>query len=127
MVLLLVFIVIPAVELFLILQIGGRIGLLATALTIIATGVLGVALARSEGLLTLERIRRALAEGRMPAAEIVDGLLILVAAAVLLTPGFLTDAVGLLILFPLTRPFFRALVLTWLAKRMDRRGPPDTL
>ena len=119
----LLFILVPAAELMLILQVGSRIGPLYTLLLIVVTAVFGVSLAKSEGLLVLQRIRAALEAGRMPAQEMVDGVLILIAGALLLTPGFLTDAVGLLVLFPLTRPLFRRLALSRLELRVRGRGP----
>ena len=126
----LLFIVVPAVELILILQVGSRIGLLYTLLLIVVTAMVGVTLAKNEGLAVLQRMRQAAAEGRMPAREMVDGVLILVAGALLLTPGFLTDAVGLLVLFPLTRPFFRRFAISRIEIRMRRpprppHGPQD--
>lgn len=102
-ILLLLFIVVPLVELFLLIEIGQRIGTLATIALIVGTGALGAALARQQGLSTLARLRAALAEGRPPAEPIVEGALILVAAAVLLTPGVLTDLVGFLCLIPACR------------------------
>ena len=116
----LLFIVVPAVEIALLIEVGGRIGGLNTFFVIVATGVLGAALARNEGMMVLARIQSAVERGLMPQNEIVDGLMILVAAAMLLTPGFVTDAVGLLVLFPLTRPVFRRFVL---ARIKDRITP----
>jgi len=127
----LLFIVVPAVEIALLIEVGDRIGGWNTLLVIIATGVLGAALARNEGLIVLERIRRVLEQGRMPQNEIVDGLLILVAGVMLLPPGFVTDALGLLILLPVTRPLFRRFVLKRLEERIIRidqihpPGPPE--
>ena len=119
----LLFTLVPALELYLILTVGSRIGVLNTVLVIIGTGVLGTALARNEGLLVLEKIRTAAARGEMPQDSIVDGLLILVAGALLVTPGFFTDALGLLALFPLTRPLIRRPILARLRARMVRGGP----
>lgn len=124
--LLLLFVVVPAVELMLILEVGSRIGALATLLVIVLTGIAGVTLARVEGLAVLTRIRQATAEGRMPADEVVEGVLILMAAAMLLTPGFLTDAFGFLVLIPFTRPLFRRLAMRWIRVRIEHHhpGPP---
>lgn len=119
----LLFTLLPALELYLIITIGARIGVLNTVLVIIGTGVLGTALARNEGLMVLEKIRRAVARGEMPQDSIVDGLLILVAGALLVTPGFFTDALGLLALFPLTRPLIRRPILARLRARMVTRRP----
>lgn len=119
----LLFIVVPAVELFLIVQVGARIGFLWTLLTIVGTGVIGAMLAKAEGLAVLARIRDAVAEGRMPAEELVDGILILLAAALLITPGFITDFTGFLALFPLTRPIFRGIAMDWLRNRVQPPPP----
>jgi UPF0716 protein FxsA len=114
----LLFTLVPALELYLIVTIGARIGILNTIFVIIATGVLGMALARNEGMMVLERIRSAAARGEMPQDSIVDGLLILVAGALLVTPGFFTDILGLLALFPLTRPLLRRPILKRLKAHM---------
>ena len=97
------FIVVPSVELILLVWIGQRIGTLATVGLIFATGVVGASLARQQGVATIARLRKDLDAGRLPAEPIVDGVLILVAAAVLLTPGVLTDLVGFLCLVPACR------------------------
>ncbi len=114
----LLFTLVPAFELYLIVTVGARIGILNTIFVIIATGILGMALARNEGMMVLERIRTAAARGEMPQDSIVDGLLILVAGALLVTPGFFTDALGLLALFPLTRPLLRRPILKRLKAHM---------
>ena len=101
--LLLLFVVVPVVELVLLIEIGQRVGILATIGLIMGTGVVGAALARQQGLNTLARLRKDLDEGRLPAEAIVDGVLILVAAAVLVTPGVLTDLFGFLCLVPACR------------------------
>lgn len=121
-----IFVAVPAAELLLILEVGERLGLLPTLGLILFTALAGVTMARAEGLAVVQRIQQALREGRMPAGELVDGMLILMAAALLLTPGFLTDALGLLVLFPLSRPLFRRLAGRWLRGRMViHRRPPD--
>jgi UPF0716 protein FxsA len=101
--LLLLFIVVPAVELALLIEVGSRIGTLATLAIIAATGVLGAALARQQGLRTLRAIQDELGRGELPASSLVDGVIILVAGALLITPGILTDAVGFLCLVPRLR------------------------
>lgn len=101
--LLLLFTIVPLAELALLLWIGGRIGLLATVTLILVTGALGAALARRQGLATWRRFQEALAAGRLPGRELLEGLLILVAGALLLTPGVLTDAAGFLLLVPPAR------------------------
>lgn len=103
--LILLFTLVPFAELALLIWIGGRIGALPTFALVIATGVLGASLARYQGLATWARFRGALAEGRLPGTELVEGLLILVAGAFLLTPGVLTDLAGFLLLTPPVRRF----------------------
>ena len=114
--LLLLFIAVPAVELILLIEIGQRIGSLATIGLIIGTGIVGASLARQQGISTLARLRRDLDGGRLPAEAIVDGVLILVAGAVLITPGVLTDLFGFLLLVPV----FRRLVKRSLKRRFER-------
>ena len=113
--LLLLFIIVPAVELALLVEVGGRIGTLATLGLIVATGVVGAALARSQGLSVLRQVQRELAEGRLPAGALADGAIILVAGALLMTPGILTDALGFLCLLP----GFRHLIKRALWRRFE--------
>jgi UPF0716 protein FxsA len=105
--LLLLFTLVPLVELFLLLQIGQYIGLPSTLGLVLLTGVLGAWLARQQGLRTLTRLRGELAAGRMPGETLIDGVLILVAGAVLLTPGLLTDLLGFALLTPAVRTVIR--------------------
>jgi len=101
--LLLLFIVVPAVELALLIEVGSRIGTLATLAIIVVTGVLGAALAQQQGIRTVRAIQEQLGQGELPAGSLVDGVIILVAGALLITPGILTDAVGFLCLLPAAR------------------------
>ena len=101
--LLILFIVAPVLELVLLIEIGQRLGTLATIGLIMGTGIIGASLARQQGISTLARLRKDLDDGRLPAEPIVDGVLILIAAAVLITPGVLTDLVGFLCLVPACR------------------------
>ncbi len=105
--LLLLFIGVPLVELYLLYHIARVISIGATILLVIGTGVLGTWLARREGKKTLLDIQRQLDAGSVPSSSLVDGLLILVAGALLVTPGVLTDTVGFALLVPFTRPVFR--------------------
>ncbi|MBW3553106.1 MAG: FxsA family protein [Gemmatimonadetes bacterium] len=114
--LLAVFILLPLAELALLIQIGRWIGLAGTLALVVATGLLGAALARRQGARAWRAIQQEMREGRMPAGSVVDGLLILIGAIVLLTPGILTDLLGFALLLPPTRRFFRAR----LARRMER-------
>lgn len=101
-----IFTVVPIIELYLIIEIGGEIGALNTIIIIIATALLGSYLAKREGFIVLRKIQSALNEGRMPGKELIDGLLILIGGFTLLTPGFLTDLLGLSLLFPVTRAIY---------------------
>lgn len=114
--LLLLFIVLPAVELALLIEIGRRIGTLETIGLIVVTGAVGAAMARSQGLRVVSRLREEIAAGGMPASSLLDGALILVAAALLVTPGVLTDAFGFLCLVPGTR----GLLKRELVRRIER-------
>ena len=114
--LLLLFVVLPAVELALLIEIGSRIGTLETIGLIVITGVVGASLARSQGLRVLRRVQGEIAAGEMPADSLIDGVMILIAAALLVTPGVLTDAFGFLCL----APGFRALVKRELVQRIER-------
>lgn len=120
------FFTIPIVEIAVILEVGEQLGVWRTVAAIVLTAIVGSALARWQGLLTLNRVAKAVKEGRLPTDELLDGALILAAGITLLTPGFVTDAGGLLLLFPLTRMPIRALLKRWLKGRLKvklREGP----
>jgi UPF0716 protein FxsA len=106
--LLLAFIVLPLVELAILMEIGRRVGTLPTVALVVLTGALGAYLAQQQGVGVVRRIRADLQAGRMPGAALVDGVLILLAGAVLITPGLLTDIAGFLCLVPATRAAIRA-------------------
>lgn len=99
----LAFTLIPFLELYLLIEVGTVIGPLNTVALVILTGFAGAYLARMQGLQTMLRVRSSLQQGIMPKEDLVDAVLIFVAGVVLLTPGFITDAAGLLVLFPATR------------------------
>lgn len=111
MILLLLFVVVPIAELYVIIRVGASIGFLNTLAVIIAVGFIGSWLVKREGMRTWVRFNQTLASGQVPAKEMVDGVLILGAGALLLTPGFLSDVFGILMLFPPTRAALRAYVL----------------
>ncbi len=122
--LLLLFILVPLIELYLFMTIGARIGVPATIAIIIATGALGAWLTKLQGLKTLTNFQKATSEGRMPHEEIMDGLMILVAGAVLLTPGFLTDLFGFSLLVPPVRTVVRKTLGKYLKSRVKIVGMP---
>jgi UPF0716 protein FxsA len=111
--LLILFIVIPIIEIAILVKIGTLLGFWPTMLIVVATGILGVTLARIQGFLVFNRIRSELQMGRMPAEELIDGLLILIGGILLLTPGLLTDLIGFLVLIQWSRKIFKK----WLGKR----------
>jgi UPF0716 protein FxsA len=106
--LLAVFILVPIAELYVIIQIGGAIGIIPTLFLLVLDSILGTILLRSQGRSAWVAFNRALSENRVPAKEIIDGVLIIFGGALLLTPGFLTDIVGLVLLIPPTRAIVRA-------------------
>jgi len=114
--LLLLFVLLPLLELAILVRLGGVLGFWPTIGIVVVTGGVGALLARSQGIRVLSGIRTELAVGRMPTDRLVDGLLILVGGAVLLTPGLLTDVLGLALLIPFTRRRFKAAV----RRRFDR-------
>lgn len=114
------FIGIPLLELAVLVQLGNVFGFWSTLAIIILAGILGAALARWQGMRVLIRIQQELAAGRLPAVELLDGLLILIAGVMLLTPGFLTDVCGLLLLLPGIRHVVRAWLKTKLWHMLQR-------
>ncbi len=106
------FIVIPLVEFILLMQLASKTGIWTTIAIVVFTGMLGSWLARREGVIAWTRFQEALAQNRMPSREIQDGLMIVFAAALLLTPGLLTDTFGFALLIPPSRNFLRTHVLS---------------
>ena len=105
--LVLLFIVVPLVELYVIIQVGGWIGALPTIALLLLDGILGAMLLRHQGRAAWRRFNLALSEGRVPHRETFDGVMVIFGGALLLTPGFLTDIVGVLFLIPPTRALIR--------------------
>src|SRR4051794_7382463 len=105
--LILVFIVVPIAELYVIIQVGQAIGALPTIAILIADSVLGSLLLRAQGRTAWHRFRAAMAEGRVPAREVLDGALVIFGGAFLITPGFITDVIGIFLLLPPTRAVMR--------------------
>lgn len=108
--LLLIFIGIPLLELMLLIELGREIGFWPTIFLVVATGIFGAALARSQGMWIWMEIQHELRQGNMPAGKLVDGLLILIGGIVLLTPGLLTDIFGFILLIPVTRDIFKSAI-----------------
>jgi UPF0716 protein FxsA len=116
--LLVVFIVVPIVELAVIIQVGQEIGVAPTIAILILDSVLGAVLMRSQGRAAWRRFNETLAAGRPPAREVLDGVLVIFGGALLLTPGFVTDIVGILLLLPPTRAVVRGLLVRRLGARL---------
>ena len=112
----LAFTIIPFAELYLLIKAGGFLGALNTVIIVILTAFFGALLARVQGLHTMLRVKESLTKGEIPAEDMLDALLIFFAGIVLLTPGFLTDLIGLLVLIPVTRRFFKR----WLRQKFDK-------
>jgi len=115
--LLLLFIAVPLVEIYVIIQVGQAIGALWTIAILIADSIIGSVLMRSQGRAVWRRFNATIAQGRPPAREVADGALVIFGGALLLTPGFTTDIAGLLCLLPPTR----ALIRRWLLRAVGRR------
>ncbi len=107
------FLIVPLFELWLLIQVGGVIGVGWTIFLAVATAFVGILLVRSQGLAMLGRIQAKIARGHVPEADMFEGLMLLLAGAVLLTPGFITDALGLIFLVPMWRRAIVQLVLRY--------------
>ena len=113
----LLFIAVPIIEIYLLLEVGGVIGAIPTIGLVVLTAAVGAALVRAQGFSTIMQVRRSLEAGEVPAVAIIEGILLLVAGALLLTPGFVTDAVGFGCLIP---PLRRAFILRFIEMRVIR-------
>ncbi|WHX99589.1 FxsA family protein [Neobacillus sp. DY30] len=115
----LLIIVIPAIDIGFLLLSGKTIGVLPTIAFIILTGVAGAYLAKREGLQTIKRAQEQLAYGQLPGESVLDGICILIGATLLLTPGFVTDLIGFLLLFPPSRKPFKFLMIKALQRKIQ--------
>ena len=112
----LVFVLVPLFELYLLIKVGSHLGALNTLIVVILTGIVGASLARIQGMRTMIRVRNSLNRGELPTEELLDALLIFMAGLLLLTPGFITDFVGMALLVPSIRSWFKG----WLRTRFRR-------
>jgi UPF0716 protein FxsA len=122
--LVLIFLVVPIAELYLIYLVGDAIGILPTLLLLAADSVLGSLLLRSQGRSVWRRFNETIAAGGVPRREVMDGVLVIFGGAFLITPGFLTDVLGLVLLIPPTRAVVRRLVVQRLGRRVEVGMPP---
>ncbi len=106
---------VPLIEIAVFIEVGGRIGLWATLATIFATAAIGAALLRYQGLSVLADARDSVERGELPVRALLDGVCLVIAGALLLTPGFVTDMAGALLLMPPVRRFLQAGALRWIA------------
>ena len=113
----LIFIIVPLAELYVIIQVGGVIGLIPTLVLLLADALLGSMLLRHQGRSAWIQFNRALAENRLPHKEVFDGILVIMGGALLITPGFITDVIGLVLLVPPTRHLVRRLARRSIERR----------
>jgi UPF0716 protein FxsA len=115
----LLFTLIPVIELALLIKVGSIIGTFNTIAIVILTAIVGAYMVRLEGLGVLYRIQNNMQEGVFPAEELINGAMILIAGALLLTPGFFTDAIGFLLVIPLSRNFIKKIVRKYIEKKIS--------
>jgi UPF0716 protein FxsA len=113
-----IFIVVPIAELYVIWQVGEAIGIVPTLLILLADSIIGSLLLKSQGRAVWRRFSETMAAGRMPHREVLDGVLVIFGGAFLITPGFITDILGILLLLPPTRALMRGLVVRVLRGRV---------
>ena len=118
------FIAVPILEIAVFIQAGEHLGLWPTLATIVLTAMIGTALLRHQGLAILARARESIEKNTFPAAEVFDGLCLLVAGALLITPGFITDGAGFLLFVPALRAFLRRTFMRRLEKRRETESGP---
>jgi UPF0716 protein FxsA len=112
--LLILFVIIPVTELYILIEVGKKIGSLTTIGIIILTGIIGAYLVKSQGFMILRKIQNDLNEGIMPGDSLIQGVIILAGGILLLTPGFVTDTVGFIFLIPISRNIVKKYLLKWL-------------
>lgn len=117
------FVVMPVLELYVLIQVGQVIGAWWTILLLVLGGVVGSWLIKREGARAWAALRNTVTAGRMPAREIADGALVLLGGTLMLSPGFVSDAIGVLLVLPVTRPLFRRLLTGVVARRLVVTGP----
>ena len=120
--LLLFFTLVPLIELFILIKIGKYLGILNVIALVIITGIIGASFARQQGAGILSRIRESIQQGQLPGKELLQGLMVLVGGILLITPGFITDIIGLTLLIPFTRHFYTKQTLKYIKKRFQSNG-----
>ena len=117
--LLVLFVIVPLLELYILIELAGRIGPLSTFGIVVLTGIAGAALAKHQGLEVIKRIQTEMSFGQMPGDALFDGALVLVGGVLLLTPGILTDVTGFLLLVPLSRNLTKKYLRNWVSKKIQ--------
>ena len=112
--LLILFVIVPVTELYILIEVGKKIGSLTTIGIIILTGIIGAYLVKGQGFMILKKIQNDLNEGIMPGDSLIQGAIILAGGILLLTPGFVTDIVGFIFLIPVSRNIVKKYLLKWL-------------
>ena len=118
----LIFLIVPVIEIYLLIKVGSLIGGLPTVALLLLISLVGAFLVRSQGFRILSQVRDEIGSGRLPAAQLLDGALVLVGGLLLTTPGFFTDFVGIFFLVPVTRRVIKAWLGRWLQSRLSRGG-----
>lgn len=113
------FLIIPIIEIYFLIKVGEVIGALPTIILVVLTAVIGAALLRQQGLSTLARLQQSLGQGKLPAQEMIEGVLLAVGGALLMTPGFVTDTMGFLCLLPITRQLLAKAIIKRSALQMQ--------
>ncbi len=123
---LVIFIIVPIVEMVILIEVGSLIGAIPTVGLVVLTATLGIWLLKLEGIATLARVQEKLAQGLIPETELLEGIMLLVGGALLLTPGFVTDAIGFTCLLPgLRRPIARWIIRQAAFRSLNIRRPSD--
>jgi len=117
--LLMLFTVVPLVELYVLIKVGEKIGTVNTIGIVLLTGIVGASFARTQGSMALARIRDTLVQGQIPGRELVGGAMILAGGVMLVTPGIITDIVGLSLIFPLTRNFYTDIAVAFIQRKFQ--------
>lgn len=118
----LAFVVMPVLEIYVLIQVGQAIGPWWTILLLVLDSILGAWLIKREGRRAWQALREQVETGRMPHRELADGALVVLGGAFMLSPGFVTDALGILLILPVTRPLFRGLLVSYAGRQVVRRA-----
>lgn len=115
----LIFVIIPIIEIYLLIEVGSRIGTLNTIIVIFLTAIVGASMVQHQGLGVMRRMQQNINEGVSPAEEMVNGVMLLIAGILLITPGFFTDAIGFLMVIPFTRNLIKKIARRIIDKKVS--------